>query len=204
MIEIDRSDIVFLGGFIFCQLIQFLGPYFIPPNWLLHVYSLTVVGFLAVFFGSQELLKWQAAEYAHLSAIIRPHNKIFHLFIKKRSSREVNEEEGIYATSLELAVPIKHPFYDKVNQIVVIHEREWEDRIRYTHGKAYFKGYWVEHPNTAKVTLYETGCFDLDHLNPIPVFHLVEAPGDYYVPLEMPPKQEEAFTVEAVTDGGGS
>jgi len=177
----EKSDIYVFCWIAFLYGWMFLGKILVPPKYELHFGA---VGFL-LFIGGvvfvDQFLKWQAAGYAHLLAIIRPHNIRYDLFVKRRDSVEV--APNFYATKLELAVPIKHPFYDKISQLVILHRREWEDRIRYSHGKANFKGFLVEHPNSAIITLYETSNFDLDHLNPVPVFSLKEAPGDYYSTL---------------------
>lgn len=131
------------------------------------------------------MLRVQAATWTYIEAICRPSNQKLHLFIKDLETQEI--EPGVYATKLNLSEKVKHNFYQVLEYVVIKHTLPWEDRMRFTPGKAMFKGYVVEHPKTAKIILYEPyeGSFDVDHLNPIPVFWLKEAPGDYYLPSEM-------------------
>ena len=185
----EKSDAYVLCWIAFLYGWMFLGKIVVAPEWELHFGAAGFGIFFAGVVFVDQFLKWQAAGFAHLLAIIRPHNKRYDLFVKRRDSVQINP--NFYATKLELAIPIKHPFYDKVSHIIILHEREWEDRIRYSHGKANFKGFIVDHPNSAIVTLYETSSFDVDHLNPIPVFHLKEAPGDFYLPLEQVSRLEQ-------------
>ena len=131
-----------------------------------------------------EILKWQAASYTYVDAVCRPSNTRLHLFVKDLETQEI--EPGVYATKLNLAQKVKHPFYQELEYLVIKHELTWEDRMHFTKGKAVYKGIVVDHPKTAKIILYEPyeGSFDVDHLSPIPVFWLKEAPGDYYLPTE--------------------
>ena len=142
------------------------------------------------------MLRVQAATWTYIEAICRPSNQKLHLFIKDLETQEI--EPGVYATKLNLSEKVKHSFYQVLEYVVIKHTLPWEDRMRFTPGKAVYKGYVVEHPKTAKIVVYEptSGSFDVDHLNPIPVFWLKEAPGDYYLP-------SEAIAPQTVMANGG-
>jgi len=95
------------------------GGFFLPPDMIMPVYTLSFVGFLGVFFGSTELMKYHAAEYLCLKAIIRPHNIVVDLFLDLRGAFTSEVAYGIFDTFAPLAVPFKHPVYNKVNKITI-------------------------------------------------------------------------------------
>jgi len=184
----DKSQVYdFLPVILIFSWMGLVVPFF-PVQWRLPANYLGMglcIGMMAMI---SELLKWQAASFTHLEATCRPSNIKLQLYVKEMETVEI--EPGISATKLTLGEKVVHPFYGKLDPgtyIVVKHILRWEDRLQYSAGKAVFKDQIIDHPKSAKITLYEPEISDLDHLNPIPVFWLKEAPMDYYMPEDMDP-----------------
>jgi len=130
-----------------------------------------------------EILKYQAASYTHLEAICRPSNTKLDFYITHMETVEL--ETGECATRLTLGQKLKHPFYGELSpgaEVIIRHRLHWEDRLQYGSAKAWFKDQIIDHPKSAMITLYEPEISDMDHLTPIPVFWLKEAPLDYTLP----------------------
>lgn len=161
-------------------------PFVFPYDWQMR-YMLNMVGMvvcISFMVMTTEVLKWKAAEFTHIDATCRPSGDRLHLFVTTIETAEL--EPGVYATQLTLGEKIEHSFYgpiEKGGSVVFKHELLWEERMQYGKRKAVFKGQVVDHAKSAKVILYEPpDTFDMDHLNPIPVFFLKEAPGDFNLP----------------------
>jgi len=135
-----------------------------------------------------EMLKYKASEFTHLDCICRPSRARLHLFVTFYETRELRP--GWYATALTLGEKVTHEFYgqiEKGGQVVITHWGAWEERLIFGKGKALFKDQIVDHSKSAMIVLHEdTDTFDMDHLSPIPVFMLKDAPGDYYLPDDFP------------------
>lgn len=155
---------------------------FIPEGYRNVVGILGLVVCVVGMVTLDQFLKWTAASWTYIELVCRPSNVKLHLFVKDLETVEV--EPNVYATQLILAEKIKHPFYQTLQYIVLKHKFPWEERMQFRPGKAVYKGYVVDHPKTARAVAYEPfeGSFDVDHLNPKPIFWLKEAPGDYYIP----------------------
>ena len=180
----DRSEIYnFLPIVALFAWMMIITPFF-PMEYRRTAGMLGMVVCIVGMIMTEQVLKWTAASYTSIEAICRPSNRKLHLFVKNIETAEITP--GVFATKLNLGEKVKHEFYQILEYIVVKHTLTFEDRFRFTPGKAMYKGYVVDHPKTAKIILYEPyeGSFDVDHLSPIPVFWLKEAPGDYYLPSE--------------------
>jgi hypothetical protein len=168
------------------------------------------VGMLG-FFPAVALLEWgmqvQAAKYMHIEAICRPSQIKMHLFITNPRqgihSHCINEATQAYETPLELGVPCKHPRYIRITRLVVQHWNEWEKRMHFLPGRAFYKGCWVNHPQSAKVVLWEPTALkqQIDHLEPEPRFELSEAPLDWYL-MNHPPLPIDEESAEVINSGG--
>jgi hypothetical protein len=74
-------------------------------------------------------------------------------------------------------------------------------------GRAVYKGYPVSHNKTATIILYvpQNMPAQIDHLTPIPIFELAEAPQDYHIlgePADFDIPHTQASTVLALTADG--
>lgn len=161
-------------------------PFMYPRNLQMR-YALNMMGMVvcvAFMVVTNEVLKWKAAEFTHIDGICRPSRTRMHIFVTEIETAEI--EPGVYATKLKLGEKLNHSFYgpiEKGGNVVVKHDLPWEVRMQFGQGKAVFKDQVVDHPKSAQVILYEPlGTFDMDHLNPVPVFLLKDAPGDYELP----------------------
>jgi len=161
-------------------------PFMYPRNLQMR-YALNMMGMIvcvAFMVVTNEVLKWKASEFTHIDGICRPSRSRMHIFVTEIETAEI--EPGVYATKLKLGEKLTHSFYgpiEKGGNIVVKHDLPWEVRMQFGQGKAVFKDQVVDHPKSAQVILYEPlGTFDMDHLNPVPVFLLKDAPGDYQLP----------------------
>jgi len=162
-------------------------PILVPRDFMLR-HVLNTVGMVFSIMSMvvvNEALKWKAAEFTHIKATCRPSNIQLDIFFKELETIEI--EPGTCATKLSLAEKMIHPFYGVLDQYIIIkHELKWEDRMTFEAGKAIFKGQIIDHAQSAKVVLYEPhNVFDMDHLNPVPVFWLREAPNDSQYPQQM-------------------
>jgi len=144
---------------------------------------LGIVGMVVCIGGMffvDEMLKWQAASYTYIEATCRPSNEKLHLFVKSIETKQTGPNE--WATKLNLGPKAHHSVYHELKWIVLKHALSYEDRMEFCAGKAVYKSQIVDHPKTARITIYEDdeGGYDVDHLNPIPSYHLQEAPKDFF------------------------
>lgn len=130
----------------------------------------------------EQTLKWMASEYLHILAHCRPSNIELDLFITSIETREI--QPGLFSSKLSLGQIVKHPYYQLMEYLVIKHWGTWEDRMEFCQRKVKFKHEEITHNKSAVVTLYEEQTSDVDHLKPIPVFVMVEAPRDYYNPQD--------------------
>lgn len=205
----DRSQYFQFLPIIIMFTWMMITPFLFPYNWVIR-YAMNMVGmvisicFLVV---TNEVLKWKASEFTHIDATCRPSNNRMHIYVKEIETVEI--EPGIFATNLTLGEGTNSKFYgaiEKEGNIVFKHWGQWEDRMHFSQGKALFKGQVVDHAKSAKVILYEPeGTFDMDHLNPIPVYLLKDAPGDFLLPEDQPmletAKAGEYLTKKIVSEG---
>lgn len=129
-----------------------------------------------------EALMLMAAKYTHLLVICRPSNIALNLFFKTVETIEI--QPGLFSSKFYLGEKVKHPYYQVMEYCVFKHWDILENRLEYTTRKVKFKGNEVTHSRSAVVTVYEETISDVDHLQPIPVFWLTEAPRDYYNPQD--------------------
>ena len=129
-----------------------------------------------------EALMLMAAKYTHLLVICRPSNITLNLFFKTVETIEI--QPGLFSSKFYLGEKVKHPYYQVMEYCVFKHWDILENRLEYTTRKVKFKGNEVTHSRSAVVTVYEETISDVDHLQPIPVFWLTEAPRDYYNPQD--------------------
>ena len=121
-----------------------------------------------------------AQPFPYIRATIRPSNKIRHFFVIKFHPMKITPTTS--SQRLELNWPFNHEYYGEVKEVVIIHKGIWQDRVIFEPGRA-LRGDWViDHANTTQVTLYEPreGDADMYRDQPIPIYVLKEAPGDYY------------------------
>lgn len=162
-------------------------PFLFPHDWTLRYLAnmLGMVISISFLVVTNEMLKWKASEFTHYDCICRPSRNRLHLFITTLESVEIPQRPGFYATALTLGDKLEHSFYgtiEKGGQVVITHWGEWEKRMVLGKGKAIFKDQVVDHAKSCMIVLYEPpDTFDMDHLSPIPVFELAEAPGDFYI-----------------------
>lgn len=176
-------------------------PWLYPRDWVMR-YIMNMVGMvfcIGLMVLSNEILKYKSAEFTHIDAICRPSGNRLHIYAKDLRTAEY--EPGIYATMLTLGERLVHSIYGEIEKggnIVIKHWGKWEDRMgEYKQGKAVFKDQVVDHPKSAQVILYEPpDVFDLDHLSPIPVFELKDAPMDYQMP------EDQKFLDTSLTGAG--
>ena len=167
------------------------------------------MGFLVVgLFGLELYFRTEAAQYTYIHAIVRlptKETKHLHLFVKRPEPMEFFED--IYATKLELGQPVKMEPYGEINQLVIIHQYPFEQRLIFQQGKAKYKGFRVTHSKTCDVVLHLQTTVDTDHAEPIPIFWLKDGPGDvdfpelkYLLPLT-PVKPMDKLLEEVVKRG---
>lgn len=173
--------------------------YRLPANYLGMGLCISIMAMVS------EWLKWKASEFTHIDAIIRPSNIKIDFYVKAMETIEI--EPGVSATKLTLGEKAKHPFYGTLEAgsfIVIKHVMRWEDRMQYGTAKAWFKEQIIDHPKSALVTLYEPEISDMDHLNPIPVFWLKEAPLDYTMPDFLDPEAITLFEGKTIISNGNT
>jgi hypothetical protein len=159
----------------------------IPPEYRPYLFWGGCI-FTGIFIlGTEYVFRITASKYLYILLIVRPLNAKLHLFVKEPSdgvhSRIIDKVHQIYETPLTLGEPLKNKRFRNVRQIVIEHMLPWEKRIIALPGKAVFRGYSVDHPRTATLTVWtpKVGQTVIDHLEPIPIFVLAEAPRDYYL-----------------------
>jgi len=159
---------------------------FLPPTWRAPV---KWVGFILPFMtmaGIELAYIYRTSPYPYVEMFISPRNQKLRFYIKKPiETREV--KPGEYATKLNLAFPVKHPYYHVIESLVIHHEGLWDKRVKFQPGKAWYKEEVISHPQTTFLVVEEKakGSFDIDHSSPVPAFRLVWAPGDYYLVKEL-------------------
>jgi len=194
----DRSDVYGIAWILILYLWLILSRIFLTG-----IYE-NVAGIAGLFiivvgmFIQDYIFMYRTMPYPYLRAVVRPSGQILHLFIKER--KETIPTPDTRSQNIKLTWPVKMDFYGKVSEIVINHRGRWQDRVQFRPGKARYRGWTVNHSNTEQVILYEQsrGSFDVDHAEPIPVFVLAEASGDYY--LNMP---RTVLTPIPRTPGGG-
>lgn len=142
-------------------------------------------GFAVLFAGvliQTWLFQLMTQSYQYIRAELLPSKKILHLFVKRMTSKRTTKHN--WSTEMELNWPVKHPYYGKLDRIIVHHKFPREKRFNFDHGICMFHGYEVDHPRVEHVILYEypRGSYDLDHSNPVPTFKLKLASNDYFLP----------------------
>jgi hypothetical protein len=162
-----------------------VSPYlFRDPNYR-HVFNMLgmvlAIGSLAV---TTEVLKWKASSFTHIYCICRPSRERLNLFVTDLATKAI--APGIYATELTLGEKAKHKTYGEIpkgGRVVFAHWHEWENRMgEFGAGKALFRDQIIDHAKSAQVVVYEApGAHDTDHLMPVPIFFLANAPGDYHL-----------------------
>lgn len=166
-------------------------------------------GFICTFafiLGTEYIFRITASKYLYILLIVRPLNAKLHLFIKEPPdgvhSRIIDKQHQIYETPLTLGESIKHKRFKGVRQVVIEHQLPWEKRVVALPGKALFRGYSVDHPKTATMVVWtpKVGQTMIDHLEPIPIFVLAEAPRDYYLAID--PVTVEAEPTTAIQPQG--
>jgi len=179
---VSKSELYMLGWVSLLYTWLIISKVFLPEKWQ----NLGgIAGFLLIVFGmflQDYIYMYQTMPYPYIRAIIRPSNKVLHLFVK--GLQEVSTIRGTSSIRLTLAWPVKMAFYGKVQELVVNLEwGSWQERVKFHPGRALFMGWGIKHAQTEQVVLYEPRktSFDLDHADPIPVFILANASGDYYV-----------------------
>ena len=166
----------------FCGLYAwiFIGGKYLPGDWVVGSSFAMIVGFIV---WEEIWLMEKTHPYRYVRAVLRPVNKVLHLFVRNIETKRVYG--NIYSTTLELAYPVKDPYYGKVKRYSIKHTFRFGDRFRFTHGIASYEGLDVKHGQTCQIVLYQLpeGSFDLDKSEAIPMYWLAEAPGDYNLPI---------------------
>jgi hypothetical protein len=145
---------------------------------------------ISFIMGTEYAFRITASKYLYIALIVRPLNARLNLFIKEPTdgvhSRIIDKPHQIYETPLTLGEPIRSKRFQNVRQIVIKHKLPWEKRVIALPGKALFRGYSVDHSRTATLTVWtpKIGQTMIDHLEPIPIFVLAEAPRDYYLAID--------------------
>ncbi len=202
----DNLPVVILLGVMFGTQ---LAPDPIKP-WLFWGGMITSIIMMA---GTEYIFQINASKYLYIRAIIRPTNRTLHLFIDEpedsigKHSRCIDiDEEGRkkFETPLNLGEQVIDPFYKKIKQLVIIHQMEWNTRMHFMPGRAVYKGYPVSHNKTATIILYipQNMPAQIDHLTPIPIFELAEAPQDYHI-LGEPANFDNPSQILAILDANG-
>ena len=185
----DRSD---LYAFIWLFVLYFyliLVSNFVPEGPAQKGLQLAGVGILVAGMMITDLaIRERVNKYPYIRARLEPSGQVLRLFIENIKTYRVTKT--MWATYLKLKWDIKVRNIGRVKQLVINHEYPWNKRIRFKPGQATWKGYVVDHPQTEHVILYEypAGSFEIDHAEPIPVYRLRHASGDYYlapVPLSV-------------------
>jgi hypothetical protein len=163
----------------------------------------TILSMVGIDYG----FRVKASEYLHILLILRPSGIRMNLFIKKPAegvrSRLYDQQTDMYETAVELGEKASHPFYKNVNMVIFKHQMPWEQRMIFMPGKAWFRGYAVDHNSTATIVAYEpsgeTARAQVEFLNPALVCTIAEAPNDWYILTAQPTELE---TVNVQTNGG--
>jgi len=148
---------------------------------------LQALGFVVLLGGAfvqTYMFQMITQSYPYFRAELLPSKKVLHLFVKQMTSKRTTKSN--WSTEIELNWPVKHPYYGKLNRIIIHHKYPREKRFNFDHGLCMFRGTEVDHPRVEHVTLYEypRGSYDLDHSNPIPTFRLELASNDYFLNLQ--------------------
>ena len=151
--------------------------------------------------------KIKASEYLYILLILRPSGAKMNLFIKRPRqgvrSRCYDQETGMYETTVELGEKADHPHFKTIREVVFKHQFPWENRMMFLPGKAIFRGYPIEHNATAIITAYEpeTSKAQVEHLDPILVCTINDAPNDWYIMHGEPTPFEETHNQLAANGG---
>jgi hypothetical protein len=163
---------------------------------------------IAFIMGTEYAFRIKASQYLYIRLIVRPLNAILHLFIMEPPdgihSRVIDSERNIYETPLTLGEPLKSRHFKGVRQVVIKHQLLWEKRFIALPGKAVFRGYQVDHAKTATMVVWtpKEGQTMIEHLEPIPIFVLAEAPRDYYLtvdPVTVEPDPQPSTEIQTPT-----
>ena len=184
----DKSDWVFIFFlFLFPICLQVVDIYLtgVARHVAGFFISLSFVGLLVLM---NAVYQYRAAPYPYIRAVVRPHNRIIHLFIKPASVEksgllDVPVGENTFSSTFELWQPVKFPGYrDKSRWVNIIHQYPLAQRLKFAPGLAYYEGMQIKHGQVAHVVLYDYGMGDVDRAEAIPTYWLKEAPGDIQLP----------------------
>ncbi len=173
-------------------------------------------GAIIMMVFTDEALKWKASEYLHLRMVMRPENKIVNFFITKAQegfqSRLIDPLTNTYETPLTTKEKVNLPHYGDTRDasghahIILRHQMAWEKRMLFLPGKAPFRGYEIDHNASCTITVWEKRRDPevLDHLEPIPIYVVAEAPQDYNVldtePIEIIENGQVNENLENIND----
>ncbi|NVM21648.1 MAG: hypothetical protein HWN68_07705 [Desulfobacterales bacterium] len=147
--------------------------------------TVSMIGMFLFLFLKEAYVQVVASKYDYYRCVVRPLNKILHLFAKKggfNSVASVNNP-NFYTTTLPLGVKLKVKPYGEVEKVVLKHEYPFEKRVITAFGKCSYKGNIVDHRGTATLIVYEfpEASSDVDHAEPVPTYYLKDAPGDFMI-----------------------
>jgi len=178
----DKSDIYSIGWLMALYVYLIVISNFIPEG-----PTRSTAGALGIFiviggiFVQDIAFMYMTNPYPYLLCRLSPSGNIIRLFVEDIISQRISTT--LWSTRLKLKWVVKMKFYGKVKELVINHEYPWAKRTRFRPGMCSYLDYVVKHPNTEFVVLYEypQGSFEIDHANPVPVFRLKEASGDYFL-----------------------
>jgi hypothetical protein len=162
----------------------------IPQEYRFYLIVSGIVVVLVFMFGTEYVFRITASKYLYGCITLRPTNQVLHVFITEPSggihSRCIDRKLNIYETPLTLGLKLPNKGFSDVKQFVIEHEHEWEKRFKAFPGKAIYHGQSVEHSRCFRMTLWipRSGQTVIDHAETIPIFWMMEGPGDYYLDTE--------------------
>ncbi len=151
-------------------------------------------------FGTDIYIRERVNKYPHLELTIRPNNNRVHLFLASGTTKVIGK--NFFSATLTLAFPTIILDYGKVRTVIIHYHGDWSKRIHFTPGFAKYYGYYVSHPQTEMIEVYQVSNAStvIDHGEPTPVFFLHSASQDYYQKDSMSDKMLCLYSPENVPE----
>jgi len=136
-----------------------------------------MVGAIAI---SDAYYTWAASKYVHIKMIIRPVDKIVHLFVDRGGEidKAIYGVTNLFTSTLPLGFSTKIPDVpEKVSKVKIQHVCKFGDRVKPVKGKASYKSNIVDHNQTATISVRRvTMAYERGEI--VPTFELESGNGD--------------------------
>jgi len=142
--------------------------------------AVSMVAMLAALFGIEWYCRVQASKYVAIKMIIRPVDKIVHLFVAKGGEidKAIYAVANLFTSTLPLGFPTKIPNVpEKVSKVKIQHVCKFYDRVKPVEGKANYKSNIIDHSQVATISVRRvTMAYEKGEI--VPTFELESGNGD--------------------------